>query len=192
MADMTLSGDIDKPKGMLIPILIALAVLAAVGVWFGRTYLRSSVAASVDHVETYPVHVKYARTGGMLVGADQTEDDLYVITDIVLKDPSEVPLFVSSIKGTVTLQSGEVMEANVIDKNDLERLMKMFPALQPLTAAAGTPPLTRESQVAAGATGRGYAVMSYNIPQSEWDKRQAADVTVQFLHQDAVTIKLPK
>jgi hypothetical protein len=192
MTEIKLESVEAKQRNMLYPILGALVILALLGGWFAKVYLHASVVGTSDHVELFPVHTQYSRSGGMTVGADQTEDALYVIANVALTDKSEVPLFIKGITGSLTMSDGTVMEANVIDKNDLPRLMMMFPKMKPLTEAAGTAPLLRESQVAVGTTGRGYVLLSYNVPKDVWDKREASDVTIDFYHQDPVTVPLPK
>ncbi len=192
MADITLSSG-TKQRSMLIPVLLALLVLAALGAWFARTYLRPSVTGAVNRVTLYPVHVEYQKPSGGIVGAaNQSEDELYVVTDITLDDHSEVPLFLSGYEGSFTMDDGTVMEANVISNNDLQRLMLMFPKMKQAVDATGSAPLLTESTVPKGATGHGYVVLSYNVPQSVWDKRKTSNITVKFYHQDPLTMALPK
>ncbi len=191
MAEMKLDGGEAKQRSMLMPVVLALVVLAALGAWFARVYLRPGVTGAVDRVEVFPVHSVYTREAGT-VGADQVEDTLYVIADVALTDRSEVPLFLKDINGTFTMEDGTVMQASAIEKVDLPRLMAMFPKMKPVADAAGPAPLVRESQVPAGATGRGWVVFAYNVPQNIWEKRKAADVSFDFYHQDRVTLPLPK
>ncbi|MGI4756091.1 MAG: hypothetical protein ACRYGF_04490 [Janthinobacterium lividum] len=195
MAEMKFDGGTAPRRSMLVPILLALLALAAAGAWFAKVYVHASVTGTATAVKTFPVHVVYKHpTGGnnMTVGADQTEDALYVVADVMLHNRSEVPLFLSSFHGSFTLGDGSVMEANLIEKDDLPRIMAMFPKLKAEADALGTGPLLREASVAKGATGRGYLVMYYNIPQGIWDQRKSADVSVDFYHQDRLTLPLPK
>lgn len=192
MADLNFNTGENRSRSMLLPIVLALVVLAAAGAWFTRTYVHASVTGSVDHVALYPVHTEYKRGSGILVGQNQTEDALYVIADVTLHDRSEVPLFVKSMSGTFTMDDGTEVDANVIDQNDIARLMAMFPKLKAAADSLGSKPLQRESTVAAGATGGGYVILSYNVPQSVWEKRKAAGVSIDFYHQDELTLPLPK
>ncbi len=195
MAEMKLDGGVAPRRSMLVPILLALLVLAAAAAWFAKVYVHPSVTGSVSAVKTLPVHVVYKHaTGGanMTVGADQTEDALYVVVNVTLNNKSEVPLFLSSFHGTFTLEDGSVMEASVIEKDDLPRVMAMFPKLKEQAASLGSQPLLREASIAKGMTGGGYLVMYYNIPPGIWAKRRAADVSIDFYHQDRLTLQLPK
>lgn len=195
MAELKLASG--ERRSMLVPILLAVLLLAAAGAWFARVYVHPAVTGSVSAASVYPVHVEYKRptsTGGatMTLGGTQTEDALYVVANVTLQNHSEVPLFLSSFHGRFTLDDDSVMEASVIEKDDLPRLMKMFPQLKALADATGTQPLQRDQTVAKDASGRGYVVMYYNIPPGIWEKRKAAEVNIEFYHQDPLTLRLPK
>ncbi len=195
MAEIKLDGGTGPRRSMLVPILLALFVLAGAGAWFAKVYVHPSVTGLVAAVKTFPVHVVYKHpTGGsnMTVGEDQTEDALYVVTDVTLNNKGEVPLFLSSFHGSFTLEDGSVMEANVIEKDDLPRIMAMFPKLKIQADALGSKPLLREQSVAKNTGARGYLVMYYNIPPGIWDRRKAAEVRVDFYHQDPMTLPLSK
>ena len=195
MAEMKLDGGVSGRRSMWLPVVLALLILAAAGAWFAKVYVHAAVTGSVATAKVYPVHVEYKRPFGgrtQIVGSNQAEDALYVVADVALNNRSEVPLFLSSFHGSFTLDDGTVMEASVIEHDDLPRLQKMFPQVKSLTDSTGVPPLQREQTVAKNATGRGYVVMYYNIPQSVWDKCKAADVSVEFYHQDKLTLPLPK
>jgi hypothetical protein len=192
VAEIKLDGGETKQRSMLVPIVLALLVLGVAGAWFAKVYLHPAVTGTVDKVELYPVHTVYKRQGGMLVGADQTEDALYVVAKVTLQDHSEVPLFIKDITGTFTTDDGTEVHASAIEKADLPRLAAMFPKLKPAMDATGPDPLVREGTVPVGASGSGYVVLMYNIPQPIWDKRKAATVSVDFYHQDPVTLQVPK
>ena len=192
MADITFASG-TKQRSMLLPLVLALLVLALLAAWFARIYLRPSVTGSVSRVTLYPVHVDYKRAATGIVGApDQSEDELYVAADITLDDHAEVPLFLSGFEGSFTMDDGTVMEANVISNANLPRLMLMFPKLKTAVDTTGSTPLLAESTVPKGTAAHGYVVLSYNVPQSVWDRRKSADVTVKFYHQDPLTMRLQK
>jgi hypothetical protein len=192
VAEIKLDGGEEQQRSMLVPILLALLVLAVAGAWFAKVYLRPAVTGTVDRVELFPVHTVYTRPSGAMVGADQTEDALYVIAKVTLQDHSEVPLFLKDITGTFTTADDLEVQASAIEKADLPRLAAMFPKMKPAFDATGPAPLARESSVPVGGSGSGYVVFSYNVPQAVWDKRKAATVSFDFYHQDRVTLQLPK
>jgi hypothetical protein len=192
MAEMRLDGGEVKQRGMLVPVALALVVLAVLGGWFAKVYLHKEVTGKVDRVGIFPVHVEYQRGSGMLVGENQTEDATYVIANVSLTDHTEVPLFVKDIKGSFTMEDGTVMQATAIEKVDLPRLAAMYPKMRPAVDATGPAPLQSLPSVAPGTTAGGYVIFAYNVPKAVWDKRKAADVSLDFYHQDPVTLALPK
>ncbi len=194
MAELKLSSG--ERRSMLVPVLLAVLLLAAAGAWFAKVYVHPAVTGSVSAISVYPVHVEYKapkyQGPASMVTANQTEDALYVVANVTLENHSEVPLFLSSFHGSFTLEDGSVMQASPIETVDLPRLLKMFPQFKTLADATGTPPLQREQTIAKGATGRGYLVMYYNVPPGYWEKRKAADVNIEFYHQDPLTLPLPR
>jgi hypothetical protein len=192
MAEMKLDGGNTQQRNMLVPILVAIVLLAIGGAWFAKVYLHPEVSPTAGAVQTFEYTAKYQRGGGVLVGQDQQEVVTYVIADIALKDNTEVPLFLKTIDGSLTMEDGTVMTASAIEKADLPRLAAMFPDMKPKVDAVAPTPLLRESTIAPGATNHGYVIFAYNVPQSVWDKRKASDVTITFYHQDAVKVSLPK
>jgi hypothetical protein len=192
VAEMKLDGGEAKQRSMLVPILLALVVLAAAGAWFAKVYLHPAVTGTVDKVTLFPVHTTFKRQTGMMVGADQAEDALYVIAQVTLKDASEVPLFIKDITGTFTTDDDVQVKASAIEKADLPRLAAMYPAMKTAVDAAGPVPLVREGSVPAGQSGSGYVVFIYNVPLAIWEKRKAATVSLDFYHQDPVTLQVAK
>lgn len=195
MADLKLHAGAER-RSMLVPILLAVLLLAAAGAWFAKVYVHPSVTGSVSATSVYPVHVEYKgpkyQGAATMVASNQTEDALYVVANVTLQNHSDVPLFLSSFHGSFTLEDGSVMQASPIETTDLPRLLKMFPQLKTLVDSTGAQPLQREQTVAKDATGRGYLVMYYNIPPGVWEKRKAADVQIEFYHQDPLTLHLPR
>jgi hypothetical protein len=191
MAEIRLDGGEVKQRGMLVPVLIAIVLLAAGGAWFAKVYLHKEVTGSVDRVGVYPVHTVYERGSGILVGDNQTEDVTYVVPNVMLTDHTEVPMFVKSISGSFTMEDGTVMQASAIEQADLPRLAAMFPKMKSAVDTAGPTPLQSVQSIAPGATAGGYAIFAYNVPQAVWDKRKSADVSIDFYHQDRVTLALP-
>ena len=192
MAEMKLDGGNKQQRGMLVPILVAVVLLAIGGAWFAKIYLHPEVTSTAGTVKTFEYTAKYQRGGGVLVGEDQSEVVTYVIADIALKDNTEVPLFLKTIDGSLTMEDGTVMKANAIEKADLPRLAAMFPDMKAKVDAVAPAPLLRESTIAPGASNHGYVIFAYNVPQAVWDKRQASDVSIAFYHQDTVKVNLPK
>jgi hypothetical protein len=178
-------------RNYALPILIALAILCVAGGLVYRELSRRVVIASVTHTALHPISIVYKRspqTGSFRVLANQQgESDLYVIPDVRIENHLTVPLFLKDFTVTMTTADGEMRTA-AIEKNDLEIVYSSFPEIKPLM---GTP-LFRETEIAPGQTAEGTLLAQFQVPQSTWDKRLSASVTVDFYHQDSMTIPIPK
>ncbi len=177
-------------RNYAVPILIALVLLGAAGGLLYREFAKRVVIAAVTHTTLHPIKVTYKRapqTGGFRVLASQQgESDLYVIPDVRIENHLTVPLFLKDFTITMTLADGEMRTA-AIEKNDLDTVYASFPEIKPLMGE----PLLRETEIAPGQTAEGTLLAQFPVPQSTWDKRLSASVTVDFYHQDSMTIPIP-
>ena len=189
MTDLTFSQP--ERRNYAVPILVALVILGVAGGLLYRKYSRRVVLATVTHTTVHPITIKYkkqAQTGSFkVIGGPQGESDLYVIPSLRIENHLTVPLFLKDFTITMDLADGEV-RAMAIEKNDLNTVYASFPEMKPLM---GTP-LLRETEVAPGQTVEGTLLAQFPVPQSTWDKRQSATITVDFYHQDSMTIPIPK
>ena len=64
MAELNLTGGTAPRRNMLVPILLALVVLAALGGWFAKVFLHPSVGGTVTGSDIYPVHTVFAKPFG--------------------------------------------------------------------------------------------------------------------------------
>jgi len=178
-------------RNYAVPILIALVLLGTAGGLIYREFAKRVVLAAVTRTTLHPIKVTYKRppqTGSFrLLANQQGERDLYVIPDVRIENHLTVPLFLKDFTVTMTLADGQMRTA-AIEKNDLEIVYASFPEIKPLM---GTP-LLRETEIAPGQTAEGTLLAQFAIPESTWDKRQSASITIDFYHQDSMTIPIPK
>ena len=178
-------------RNYAVPILVALLLLGVAGGLLYRTFAKRVVIATVTHTTLHPITVVYkkqAQTGSFkVIGGPQGESDLYVIPSLRIENHLTVPLFLKDFTITMNLADGEV-RAMAIEKNDLNTVYASFPEMKPLLAT----PLLRETEVAPGQTVEGKLLAQFPVPQSTWDKRLSATITVDFYHQDSMTIPIPK
>jgi len=177
-------------RNYTLAILIALVVLGIGGGLIYREFSKRIVIATVTHTTLHPITVVYkkqAQTGGFRVLANQQgESDLYVIPDVRIENHLTVPLFLKDFTIAMTLTNGE-LRTSPIEKSDLDIVYASFPEIKPLMAT----PLLRETEIAPGQTVEGTMLAQFAVPQSTWDKRLSATVTVDFYHQDSMTIPIP-
>ncbi len=178
-------------RNYTVPILIALVILGIAGGLVYREFSKRVVIASVTRTTLHPITVVYRRppqTGSFrLLANQQGESDLYVIPDVRIENHLTVPLFLKDFTITMTTPDGELRTA-AIEKNDLTIVYASFPEIKPLM---GTP-LLRETEIAPGQTAEGMLLAQFAIPESTWDKRHSASITIDFYHQDSMTIPIPK
>ena len=192
MADFLSSApEPGNTRKLLITGLAVALIFAAAFAVFYRHENHAPLEATATRVLTLPLHTVYGHVKDS-ADADETEDSVYIVPLLYIQNRSDVPLFIKDIAGTVTLQDGRENPGRRIGARDRERLQQLVPGIVPLLKQANLPALDPEQQIAPKAAAEGYAIFLYTMPSTEWDKRQSAAVRLDFYHQDAVTIPLPK
>ena len=175
-------------RSFLVPTLIAVAVL---GLVVSLAYLeisRQTASVAVTHVAILPTHTVFKSDSKVVGHVDPSEDDLYVLATVRLDNHMHEPLFLKDITATLTGSNDSIATTSAVEKNDLDRLYVTFPALKPLASA----PLLRESAIQPKDHAEGMVILHFQIPQSIWDQRKAATITLDFYHQDSITVPIPK
>jgi hypothetical protein len=177
-------------RNYTVPILISLALLGVAAGLLYHAFAGKTVIAIVTHTTAHPVQVLYQQpiTGAFkVVGQNKPgETDLYLISTVRIEDHLTDPLFLKDFTVSFTAPDGE-RHTSAIEKNDLDIVYNAFPEIKPLMAS----PLLRESEIAPGTTAEGTILAQFPIPQSIWDHRQSATLTIDFYHQPSMTIPIP-
>jgi hypothetical protein len=186
MSDLTFAQS--ERRSFLLPALIAISVLG-LGCVLAYLYAsRHTVTLAVTHVAILPTHTVF-KTGSKVVGhQDPFEDDLYVLASVRIDDHLRVPLFLKDITATLTASDDSILTTSAIEQNDLANLYLAFPALKSLASA----PLLRESTIQPGDHGEGMVILHFPIAEAEWNQRKSASITLDFYHQDPLTVPIPK
>jgi hypothetical protein len=185
MADLTFSQP--ERKNFLVPALIAAGVLAVVFVLLFALNPHRIADLAVTHTAILPTHTVF-KSGSMVVGReDQAQDDLYVAATVRVTDDLKLPLFIKDITGTLSTADGDE-NTGAVQKKDLDNLYIAFPALKPLASA----PLLPETQIQPGQSAEGMVLLHFSQPQTAWDQRKAATITIDFYHQGPLTVTIPK
>ena len=184
MADLTFSQP--ERRNLLLPIGIAVVVLVAAAALVLAFLPRRTADLTVTHVATWQAHTVY-KSDSIVVGKDAAQDDLYVLITLRIDDQLKIPLFLKDFTATFTNANGETFETGAAEKNDLDALYTVFPALK----ALASPPLLREATVAPGQPAEGMILLQLPMKQDAWDHRKAATLTVDFYHQGPQTIAIP-
>lgn len=180
---------------------IALVLILAAAAGFAIFYKHENHApleVTTTRVLTLPLHVTYNNpTGGsggaVQIGApEQTDDVIYIVPILKVEDKSDVPLFIKDITGSVHLQSDGDIQGRFVSAAERDRLLQLVPTLKPVLDQSGVPPLNPEQKVEPHTTVQGSTIFLYSMPPAEWTNRKSATVTLDFYHQDSVTVPLPR
>ncbi len=179
-------------RNYLVPalIVVVLASLAGAAMYFFTPHRIAQL--SVVRTAVVPIHTvfKGAALGAtnMKVLGDQGEDDLYVLVTVRVKDDLKLPIFIKDLTGTIVAADGSQISTSAVQKRDLDTLYQTYPKLK----GPGGTPLLRETEIPPGASTEGTVVLHFPVPQSVWDGRSAATVTVDTYHQGPLTLAVPK
>jgi hypothetical protein len=174
-------------RNLAVPIIIAVAVLAAAAALIFRFIPSRPTDLAITHTATWQAHTVF-KSDSIVVGQDAAEDNLYVLTTLHIDNRLHIPVFLKDFTATLTTADGKVLPTSAIEKPDLPGLFEIFPALKPLS----TTPLLRETTIAPQQSAEGMVILRFPATQDEWDHRQSAVLAVDFYHQDTQTIPIPK
>ena len=178
-------------RNLAVPILIAVIVLGIAGDVAYRLIPHSDAGAAITHVIVHPSDVVLKAQPGSgafkVLKPNVTETDLYIIPTVHIDDHLGVPLFLKDFHVVVATPGGEI-NTSAVEQNDLPIVYNAFPEIKPLM---GTP-LLRETSVAPKQSVEGNLLLHFTMPQSVWDSRQSAALTIDFYHQDSITVPFPK
>ena len=180
-------------RNFLAPALIV-AIIVAVAcalIYFLLPHRDADVA--VTHVAVMPEHITFSSAepanGPHVVGdKGSTEDDLYILATVRVHDNLKIPLFIKDLTGTLTTSDGTDVTVSAIEKNDLNEVYEAFPSIK----SASGPPLLREIEIAPGATAEGVVMLHYSATEEGWKQHKSASITIEFYHQDPITVPIPQ
>jgi len=182
-----------ESRNLALPILLALGVLAIAAGLLAYFFPYKKPQLTLTHSAVYIGHTVFEKqnfqNGTNVVGqGPSTEDDLYVLASVHLDNPLKVPLTLNDFTATLTASDGSQMRVSAVEKNQLDTVFAAFPALKPMLAT----PLLRESTIAPGQSTEGTLLLPFPVPQSTWDQRQSATVTIEFYREAPITLTIPK
>ena len=114
-----------------------------------------------------------------------------------LEDRLRLPLFLKDFTASLTPANpdgtpGEAITSSAVEKLDVPNLYLSFPALKSLAQQQGSPLLLRDTQIEPGKSAEGMVLLHFPASQSTWDSRKTASLTIDFYHQQPMTIEIPK
>ncbi len=185
MADLTFSQS--ERRSFLIPGLIAVLVLGGIFAaifWFSP---HRVAGLTVTHVAILPNHTVFKSNTILVHTQDEAQDDLYVVANVRIEDQLRLPIFINDITATLITPQGD-FTSSAIQPKDLPNLYVAFPKLKPLASD----PLLRETAIQPGQHAEGMVLLHFPVPQSVWDLRTSATITVDLYNRGPQTVTIPK
>jgi hypothetical protein len=194
VADITLSQP--ERRSYLVPILVALLVLGVAGLLVLRLTPRTTADVTITRVAPFASHIIF-KADTIVVGRDQAQDDLYLITTVRITNHLHLPLFLKDfnatfIPGPNTPGEGLPVTTSAVEKADLPNLFTSFPDLGKLASSQTAPLLLRDTRINPNETTEGYVILHFPVTAAAWDQRQDATLTIDLYHQQSLTVALPK
>jgi hypothetical protein len=183
VASLTFSQS--ERRNLLPPILIALAVLGVAFLLYEHINPNIHPQITATHTNIYSFHA-IIKGESLLVGRDQTEDDLYVLTTLHIDNPLKFPLFLKDFNASLLTADGQLLPSNAVQKDDLPNLYTSFPDLKKLA----TTPLYRDITIPPGQSAEGMVIFRFSADKDAWGHRKSANATVDFYHQPPQQVSL--
>ncbi len=174
-------------RSLLLPIVLALAALAiAIAI---AIHFFPATTVNIDHLgtKTLPTHTVY-KSQSIVLGPDQSQDVLFVATNLRVDNQLRVPIYLDDFTLTFTNPDGAELTAKATQKLDLPNVQTSFPALAPLVST----PLLRETTLDPGKSAQGTILFSLPVPEAMWNARKSAVIKVDLYHQPSLYLTVPK
>ncbi len=173
-------------RNLLAPVLIAFVVLG-IAIALVIRYTPHRVAdLEIPHTSVYPAHLVF-KADSLVVGAEKTDDELYVLTTLRITDRLNLPLFLKDFTATLTTADGEEFKTSAAEKTDLESMYTAFPALRPMSSE----PLLRETLIRPGNSAEGMILLHFPVTLDAWNHRKSAVLNIDLYHQGPLSITIP-
>lgn len=165
-------------RNLLAPVLIAFLLLGIVMALLIRATPHRTADLAITRTAIFPTHTVF-KSNTTLVGHDQAQDELYVLTNLRIDDRLHLPLFLKDFTATLTTADGQELTTSAIEKDDLAAVYTAFPDLKLLASE----PLLRETMIAPGQSAEGMVLLHFPVAKDVWDHRRTATLNLDLYHQ---------
>lgn len=173
-------------RSFVLPATIAFAILVLAVIVLHRA-TASSISATLLHSETLPNTTVY-KSDTIVLGPPQTTYTLFVVTQLRVENHRNLPLSLDEFTLTLTDADGAQLTAKALRPQELDNAELSFPALKPLVRK---PLLAVDTVVSPNRSAEGVSVFSLAVPQSVWDGRRSATITITPYRLDAINLNVP-
>jgi hypothetical protein len=165
-------------RNLLAPVLLAFLILGILLALVIRATPHRTADLTIIHTIIVPIHT-VLKSDSIVVGHDESQDDLYVLATLRIDDNLHLPLFLKDFTATLTTAEGEAFTTSAIEKQDLPTVYTAFPALHSLAST----PLLRETMINPGRSAEGMILLHFPVTQAVWDHRRTAILGIDLYHQ---------
>jgi hypothetical protein len=174
-------------RNLLAPVLVAFVIMG-IAIALVVRYTPHTVAdLTILHTSVYPTHTVF-KSDTLVVGSDQVQDNVYVLTTLRVEDRLNLPIFLKDFTAILTTAEGEELRSSAVEKPDLENLYTTFPRLRSLSSA----PLLRDTLIDPGHSAEGMVLLHFPITEDEWNRRRSAILQIDLYHQGPISVTIPQ
>jgi hypothetical protein len=165
-------------RNLLAPVLLAFLLLGIVLALVIRATPHRTAELTITRTQIFPTHTVF-KSESTVVGHGQSQDDLYILTNLRIDDRLRLPLFLKDFTATLTTADGQEFNTSATEKQDLDTVYTAFPALKLLSSD----PLLRETMIDPGQSAQGMVLLHFPITREVWDHRRTATLNIDLYHQ---------
>lgn len=172
---------------LLVPVFVAFLVLGLAIALVVHLTPRKTPDLSIVHTTVVPTRTVF-KSESTLVGHDQAQDDLYVLTTLRIDDQLNLPLFLKDFTATLTTGDGQIFNTSAVEEHEIPNIYIAFPAVKPFAST----PLLRETMIHPGQSAQGMVLLHFPISKETWDHRRIATLNVDLYHQGEQSIRITR
>jgi hypothetical protein len=146
------------PAGIVLICIAAVSLILGAVAYFGRA--KPQGAGSIDFVTAVEV---------------PSQNMTMVAISLTLHNSGEKPLWIHTVKATLTGADGTTLNDEAASGVDFDRYFQAFPVLK----ENSQPPLPPETKLLPGTEQKGTVIVSFPVTKDAFDKRKSVAVTIQ-------------
>lgn len=172
-------------KAIGIAVIVVVAAIAAYA-YFGRK--APIYSGQVLGMHAYPIHREVKTEGGTKgLSGSESYDQLIMLADVSIRNTAKIPLFLRDTYADVQLPENP-QRSDAATVTNLEKVFVAYPELKQYQKA----PLANQLTLQPGQQVEGQVGFVYPMSKAQWDSRSGVDLTLIFLHQDALKLHAAK
>lgn len=170
---------------VIAAVVATVVVSIAIAVYFITGQTKPVVSGDVIAVWAHPMHVEskgYDANGAPM--PKESFDQVYVFTQVRLKNETKGPLFLSNAMANATLPDG-IYSSYAASATDYDRVFLAYPGMP----VPHNKPLALDTTIDPGQTVEGTIVSAFKFTREQWDSRKDLNFTLSFRYQPNLVLK---